>query len=58
MGKKRTARQGLDLVADLPWPWGVGFAIGPGFSSGSGEASRRISFAADSIILTGRAKHI
>ena len=27
MGKKRTARQGLDLVADLPWPWGVGFAI-------------------------------
>ena len=27
MGKKRTTRQGLDLVADLPWPWGVGFAI-------------------------------
>ena len=27
MGKKRTARQGLDLVADLPWPWGVGSAI-------------------------------
>ena len=27
MGKKGAARQGLDLVADLPWPWGVGFAV-------------------------------
>ena len=27
MGKKGAARQGLDLVAELPWPWGVGFAI-------------------------------
>ena len=27
MGKKGAARQGLDVVAELPWPWGAGFAI-------------------------------
>lgn len=27
MGRNGAARQGLELVADLPWPWGVGFAL-------------------------------
>ena len=26
MGRKGAGRQGLELVADLPWPWGVGLA--------------------------------
>ena len=27
MTRKGTARQGLELVATLPWPWGVGLAV-------------------------------
>ena len=27
MGRKGAARQGLELVAEIPWPWGVGFAV-------------------------------